>query len=309
MNSCQPVGFEQPKIMLIGKNGQVGWELMRTLGPLGQLTAPERKQLNLADAGQIRRYVREIKPDIIINAAAYTDVDRAEAEVETATAVNAIAPGILAEEAKRLGALLVHYSTDFVFDGTKKTPYSENDMPNPLNVYARTKLAGEEAIINSGAFHLIFRVSWIYGLRRKNFMLTILRLVREHRQINVVNDQIGSPTWCRLIAEVTSLILSRDRSFLTEKQGIYHLSAQGQTSRYQFAKNILERCGESLSESVKLTPVSSGDFFTPARRPVNSLLSNEKLYQAFGLILPAWNHSFDLVVQQFAASEKSMRDF
>ncbi|HWI54565.1 MAG TPA: dTDP-4-dehydrorhamnose reductase, partial [Desulfobacteria bacterium] len=207
MKSKRPTVFEQPKIMLIGKNGQVGWELMHTLSPLGQVVALDRNQINLVDPVQIRNCVRQINPGIIVNAAAYTDVEKAEDDVETAKKVNSYAVEILAEEAKRIGAILIHYSTDYVFDGTKNRPYNEDDTPNPLNSYGRTKLAGENAILASGASHLILRTSWVYGLRRKNFMLTILRLAQERKQIDVVVDQIGCPTWSRSIAELTSLML------------------------------------------------------------------------------------------------------
>lgn len=283
------------KIMITGKTGQIGWELQRTLAPLGEVVALDRQQLNLGDPDQIREKVREIKPKIIVNAAAYTAVDKAEEEPAAAEAVNGIGPGILAMEAKRINSGIVHFSTDYVFDGTKTVPYNETDQPNPLNVYGQTKLAGEKAIVSAGAPFLIFRTSWVYGERGNNFMLTMLRLARENREIRVVDDQIGSPTWSRMIAEVVCQILSRGFSSLADKQGIYHMTAGGQTNWYGFAKAIFTRYLPAGHPPLQLTPVSTPEYKTAAARPAFSLLSNEKLYNTFGLNLPNWDNTLQLV--------------
>lgn len=213
------------KILLTGSNGQVGWELQRTLATLGEVIALDRHGMDLVSPDSIRRTIREIKPSLIVNAAAYTAVDKAEFEPELAMAINGIVPGILAEEAKRLGDAVIHYSTDYVFDGSKNTPYTEEGAPNPLNVYGKTKLAGEQAIQAVGTPHLIFRTSWVYGARGKNFLLTILRLVRERDEIKVVNDQIGVPTWSRVIAQSTAHILTHvscHEKVLQDYSCIYH---------------------------------------------------------------------------------------
>jgi dTDP-4-dehydrorhamnose reductase len=216
------------KILITGKNGQVGWELQRVLAPLGEVIAIDRKEMDLANPDAIRARIREIKPDIIVNAAAYTAVDKAESEPDLALAVNGIAPGILAEEAKRLGALLVHYSTDYVFDGTKSSPYAEEDSPNPLNVYGKTKLAGERAIAASGADYLILRTSWVYSARGKNFMLTILRLARERDELRIVDDQVGAPTSSIAIAQATARILAQVFSPITHHPSLEFLPSQGE---------------------------------------------------------------------------------
>ena len=287
-----------PRIMLIGKNGQVGWELQRTLATLGRVVAFDRRQLDLSSPEQIRERVREIKPNLIVNAAAYTAVDKAEEEPEIAMAINGIAPGILAEEAKNLNAAIVHYSTDYVFDGTKATPYTEQDETNPLNVYGKTKLEGEQAIQAVGAPHLILRTSWVYGFRGRNFLLTILRLAREREELRIVNDQTGSPTWSRMIAEATAQILAQGDSILTEKQGIYNLSAGGQTSWYGFTKIILTHNTETSLRVKKLTPIPTSEYPTPARRPAYSVLSNEKLKKVFGLTMPDWDRALQLVLER-----------
>jgi dTDP-4-dehydrorhamnose reductase len=234
------------RILVIGKDGQVGFELLRSLAGQGQVIAVGREQMDLCKPDSIRRTVREIDPDLIVNAAAYTAVDQAESEPELALAVNGIAPGILADEAKRLGAALIHYSTDYVFDGSKAAPYTEDDEPRPISVYGRTKLAGEQAIQAVDAPHLILRTSWVYGMRGKNFLLTMLRLARERDELRVVDDQVGAPTWCRVLAEATSDILKRlgygrpgFRDACAEQRGIYNVSAAGQTSWYGFAAAIL----------------------------------------------------------------------
>jgi len=278
-----------PCILLTGKNGQVGWELQRTLAPLGEVVALDRQQLDLSNPAQIRERVREIKPGLIVNAAAYTTVDRAEAEPELAMAVNGTAPGILAEEAKRAGAAIIHYSTDYVFDGSKTTPYTEEDAPNPINVYGRTKLAGEQAIQAVGVPHLILRTSWVYGMRGKNFLLTILRLAREREELTIVDDQIGAPTWSRTIAEATARILSVNPLPLADASGIYHMTASGSTTWYGFAEAILALDPNPAEQVCKhLKPILTAEYPTPARRPAYSVLSNAKLKAAFGVVLPSW---------------------
>ena len=227
-------------VLLLGKNGQVGWELARTLAPLGHVVALNSLELNLADPDAIRGKIRELEPEIIVNAAAHTAVDKAESEPDLAMKINGDAPGLLAEEARRLDSLLVHYSTDYVFDGKKQGCYSENDPTRPQNVYGKTKLAGEEAIRASGAKHLIFRTSWVYSMRGRNFLLTVLRLAQEREELKVIDDQIGAPTWCRMIAEATSLAIAR---FQGDLSGTYHMTAGGSTSWHGFAAAILELSG------------------------------------------------------------------
>lgn len=289
-------------ILLTGKNGQIGWELQRTLQPLGKVVALDSRQLNLADFDAVRRIVREISPDIIVNPAAYTNVDLAESEPELAKAVNSTAPGILAEEADRLGARLVHYSTDYVFDGSKLVPYSETDEPNPLNVYGRTKLAGEEAVRAVAGDYLILRTSWVYGTRGRNFLLTMLQLAKEQDELRVVDDQIGAPTWSRMIAEVTAQILAElqtPRKVTSEEfSGIYHLAASGAVSWRGFAKMIFELL--RVDPCPRLTAITSSEFPTPAHRPMNSCLSDEKFSKTFGLAVGDWQENLKLCLESFA---------
>ncbi len=278
------------KILVTGSRGQVGWELLRTLSPLGHVQALSREDMDLSKADSIRRCVRNFSPDIIVNAAAYTAVDKAEGEEALAYAVNAIAPGILAEEALRLGSAIVHYSTDYVFDGKKTGPHREEDATNPLSAYGRTKLAGEEAVRNSGAPHFVFRTSWVYGVRGHNFLRTMLRLAKEKDELRIVSDQIGAPTWSRMIAEATSLVLAKcpDTDTIREKGGVYHLSSGGSTSWFGFASAILK------DSNVTLHPIPSEAYPLPAARPKNSLLSGEKLESVFGIRLPDWESSLAL---------------
>lgn len=285
-------------ILLTGVNGQVGWELRRTLAPLGRVVAVDRDELDLADPDALRARVRALSPGLIVNPAAYTAVDRAETEAAQARTINAVAPGILAEEAKRCGAILVHYSTDYVFDGSKDGPYLEDDVPKPLNVYGSTKLEGEQAIRASGVRHLILRLSWVYGRRGHNFLLTMQRLMRERAELKIVDDQVGAPTWSRLIAEATALILAQclspargaDRP---EPWGTYHLTCGGATSWYGFASAIAELGGYST----RLIPIPTADYPTPARRPANSRLDNGKLERTFGVRLPDWREALELCLQ------------
>jgi dTDP-4-dehydrorhamnose reductase len=279
------------KILLIGGEGQIGWELKRTLAPLGTVHAPLRSDLDLESTDSIIRVVRETRAKLIVNAAAYTAVDRAETDVATATRVNGDAGGILAEEAKRGGAVLVHYSTDYVFGGNKAGPYTETDEPDPINVYGHTKLLGEKRIREVNPPHLIFRTSWVYGARGRNFLLTIRKLARERPVLKVVNDQTGCPTWCRLIAEATAQVVAKsataqgpDPAWFQEYGGLYHLAAQGSTTWYEFARAILG--GDEGQARVKAIP--SAEYPTPARRPRNSALDSSKIQRLLGIALPDW---------------------
>ncbi|MCH6580995.1 MAG: dTDP-4-dehydrorhamnose reductase [Nitrospinae bacterium] len=292
MNVSSPNAW---KILLIGKDGQVGGQLSALLQPLGKLVTFGEDDLDLTQADRIRETLREVRPQVIVNAAAYTAVDKAEEEAELAQAVNATAPTILAEEAKRQGAALVHFSTDYVFDGNKPGPYTEEDAPNPLSVYGRTKLAGDEAIRSAGPPHLIFRTGWVYGLQGKNFLLTIQRLAKERDELKIVDDQVGSPTWCRTIAQITANVLSQvlpehspgDLSRFEQASGLYNLVCTGQTSWFGFAKAIVET--SPTTRDTKLIPIPTSEYPTAARRPANSVLATEKLRSAFGITPPAWD--------------------
>lgn len=288
------------KILLVGKNGQVGWELQRTLATLGAVIAVDRQTMDLANPDSIRNTIRTIQPDLIVNAAAYTSVDKAESEPDLAMAINGIAPGIMAEEAKRLSAAIVHYSTDYVFDGTKASPYTEEDIPNPLNVYGKTKLAGDLAIQAADIPCLIFRTSWVYGLRGNNFLRTILRLAKERDELKIVDDQFGAPTWSRMIAEATGQVLSQCFSPLTMNSGIYNLTAAGQISWYGFAKALIESSTPfpAPHSLPKLLPITTPEYPLPAPRPLCSILSGDKLKQMFGLDLPSWDSSLLLCLDQ-----------
>ena len=282
------------KILLLGKSGQLGWELQRTLMPLGQIIALDSRELNLAQPEMIRQILRQVQPSIVVNAAAYTAVDRAETEAELAMAINGIAPGVLAEEAKKLNALLLHYSTDYIFDGHKTDAYVEDDIPNPLSVYGKTKLAGEEAIRATGVNHFIFRTSWVYGARGKNFLLTMLRLSQELRKLSIVNDQIGAPTWCRSVAEISAQVLvqlaathgPRKRIEVEEVSGTYHLTAMGQVSWHGFATAIMRLA--AVQPVPTLIAIPSTAYPLPAVRPLNSVLSNDKLQQVFNVSGGDW---------------------
>ena len=283
------------KILLIGKEGQVGGELSSLLRPLGELILCGEEDLDLTQEDRIREKLRDIQPHVIVNAAAYTAVDQAEEQPDLAMAINGTAPSILAEEAKKLGAALVHFSTDYVFDGEKPGPYTEEDAPNPLGVYGRTKLAGDEAIQSTGLPYFIFRTAWVYGLKGKNFLLTMQRLAKERDELKIVDDQIGSPTWSRTIAQATANVLTQvlpqnspgDLSRFEKASGLYNVVCGGQTSWFGFAQAILEEV--SLSQNTKLTPIPTSEYPTPAKRPPNSVLSTEKLRSAFGIAPPAWD--------------------
>ena len=298
----------KPTILLTGKNGQIGSELLNFLPEIGVVVAPDRTELDLLDEDKTVKVIRSIRPALIVNAAAYTAVDAAENDEATAYAVNAKALAVLAEEAKKLGTMLVHFSTDYVFDGEKETPYLESDVVNPLNSYGKTKWAGEEAIRQSRATHLIFRTSWVYGTRGRNFLLTVLRLFTEREELRIVSDQTGSPSCARHIAQATSQILAEVKGrnaghfCSADLSGTYHMTAAGQTSWFGFADLILEKArvapqnlpwfasatfGRPLIVR-HLLPITAAEYRSPTCRPTYSVLSNSRLFQAFGFSLPTW---------------------
>lgn len=281
-------------ILLTGKTGQVGHELATALQPLGRVIAVGREQMDLARPDTIPAAIRECSPDIIVNAAAYTAVDDAEAEPELALRINADAPGIMAEEARSSGALLVHYSTDYVFDGRKNGLYTEADMPNPLNAYGRSKLAGERNIESSGCRHLILRTSWIYAGRGTNFLLTMLKLARQRPELTVVEDQIGSPTWAHSLAASTATAIGVADA--QDKTGIFHLSADGHVSRYAFARGIIDLAKQASGVAdgwAEIKPCSTAQFLRPAVRPLNVATSKDKIGLTLGICMPHWQEQLE----------------
>ncbi len=300
-------------VLLIGGNGQIGWELHRLLQPLAAVVAPARSALDLGKAETIRRTVRDVLPALVINAAAYTNVDAAEANEAEAMAVNAVAPGILAEECGRIGAALIHYSTDYVFDGfdpkdaaaPARRSYVETDPPRPLNAYGRSKLTGEKAIRAVDAAHLILRTSWIYSRRGRNFLLTIQRLARERDELRIVDDQRGSPTWARMVAATTAAIIARLSpaggdmvEALSERGGLYHLSAAGDASWFEFAAAIVaNEVAAGNGPGPRLVPIPSSAYPTPAARPAYSVLDNAALEAAFDIRLSDWRRQLDLCLE------------
>jgi dTDP-4-dehydrorhamnose reductase len=291
----------QRTILVTGTNGQVGYSLLRSLQGLGTLVAVDRHALDLSNVDQIRSVVREVKPALIVNPAAYTAVDQAESDPESAHRINAIAPGVLAEEAKALGAPLVHYSTDYVFDGAKEGAYVEDDAVNPQNEYGKSKLAGERAIAEVGCAHLVLRTSWVYGRRGKNFLLTMLRLAAERPELRIVADQYGAPTWCATIASMTAHVIAQgfgaedSREWWAERSGTYHLTASGSTSWFGFAEAIFELA--RLDAKPRVTPIAASEYLLPATRPTNSRLSNDKLAATFGLRAPDWRDALALCLE------------
>lgn len=278
------------KILVTGKNGQVGWELQRTLAPLGQVIALDAEDMDLSDVDAIRRKVREIAPHIIVNPAAHTAVDKAESEADLAMAINGSAAGVMAEEAKKSDALLIHYSTDYVFNGSKTSPYVESDTPDPQSVYGKSKLAGEQAIQAVGGKHVILRTSWVYGVHGGNFVKTILRLAKERSELRIVADQYGAPTWARLLAESTAQIIG---NYSEDKSGVYHLTSGGRTNWHQFAEEIV-RLARQYDDALKVKtltihPIATHEYPVPAKRPANSSLSTAKIHTTFGLELPQWD--------------------
>jgi dTDP-4-dehydrorhamnose reductase len=291
----------QSTILVTGVTGQIGFELLRTLQGLGRVVACDRSMLDLSDLDRVRTFVRDLKPSLIVNPAAYTAVDRAESEVGLARRLNADVPRVLAEEAARSGGTLIHYSTDYVFDGTKAEPYVETDAANPRNAYGATKLEGEQAIAATGCAHLILRTSWVYGRRGRNFLLTMLKLGAERPELRVVADQVGAPTWAKTIAVATSHIVAQgvascDTDWWARRSGIYHLTSAGATSWCGFAEAIFAIAMPSRAPAV--VPIASDDYPTPAKRPANSRMALDKLTQTFGLQMPDWRSALQLCLSE-----------
>jgi dTDP-4-dehydrorhamnose reductase len=298
----------KPRILLTGKTGQLGSELGRLLPTLGEVIAPERKELDLREPETIRQIMRTAKPQLVVNAAAYTAVDAAETDEANALAVNAKAPRVLAEEAKKIGAMLVHFSTDYVFDGSAKAPYEETDPTNPINVYGKSKLTGEQAVRSSAVPHLIFRTAWVYATRGRNFLLTILRLATEREELKIVGDQIGAPTCAVDIAAATAKVLTNiygrndDPRAFSKVSGTYHMTAAGETTWYDFTKAILEESAHASQDlswfaaatqgrrllARRIVPITASEYGSRTPRPAYSVLSNSRLTQTFGITLPDW---------------------
>jgi dTDP-4-dehydrorhamnose reductase len=290
------------RILLLGSNGQLGWELQRTLAPLGQVIAFDYPQIDLSQPESIPGILKAAQPSVILNATAYTDVDRGESESDLAMAINAHAPGVMAETASGIGSALIHFSTDYVFDGAKGSPYSESDPPNPLNIYGKSKLAGEQAITHVDCSYLILRTSWVYSLRRANFVTNVLKWSRQHRTLRIVTDQVGNPTWARMLAETTALLLSKAGNnpveWIRDRKGIYHLAGSGYASRFEWARAIL-RFDPDREEQIALEiqPALTSDFPTPAERPLYSALDDSLFRDMFGLHLPTWETALRLALQ------------
>ncbi len=285
----------RPTILITGASGQLGYELGRLLPPHGEVTALDRTRLDLADVDAIRATVGAIRPQLIVNAAAYTAVDQAEREPEVAEAINARAPAVLAEEAKRAGAVLIHFSTDYVFDGSASTPYNEEAPTRPLNVYGRSKLHGERAIAATGAAAVTLRTSWVYARRGRNFLLTMRRLAAERDELRVVADQFGVPNWSRQLAEATATLVAGGVSALAARSGLFHLSGHGQASWFEFAQAILGNAPRT-----RLVPITSAEYPTAAVRPAYTVLATAKFEQTFGFSLPHWR---DTLQRCLAAAE------
>jgi len=292
------------KALLFGKNGQLGWELNRSLQPLGEIVALDVEDADFSKPESLRQVVQEISPNFIVNAVAYTAVDKAEEDEELAMNINGVAPGVLAEEASKLSALLIHYSTDYIFDGTKTTPYKETDKPNPINAYGRTKLAGELAVQSSGCDYLILRTSWVYASRAHNFMLTMLKLAQEREELSIVADQIGAPTSARLIADTTILCVQqaiKERFKDTFVSNLYHLTASGHTSWHGFTKEVVKVANKKLNLKFKIKNIKAiptTDYPSPAQRPMNSRLDSKKLCDTFGVEMLAWDKSLVLCLEE-----------
>lgn len=296
------------RLLVTGASGQVGWELSRSLTPLGEVVALDRRQCDFSRPELLPSLIRSINPDVVVNAAGYTAVDKAEHEEKLATTVNGTAVGVIAEESRKAGILLVHYSTDYVFDGVKQTPYTEDDAPNPINAYGRSKLAGDIAIRQADGAYVVLRTSWVYASRKHNFLRTILRLARKGEDLRIVADQIGAPTWARDIADATALIIQAVR--LEQAQGpfasgVFNLTASGATSWYEFAKAILEDANRHalLQRMPQLEPISSGEYPTPAARPKNSRLAGDRLSKRFGIALPHWKQGLALCIDELKMCE------
>jgi len=291
------------KILLVGKNGQVGWELQRTLAPLGEVVTVDFPEIDLASEQNTRDWVRRITPDLIVNAAAYTAVDQAESEPNLAMDINGIAPGVLAEEARALGAVLVHYSSDYVFDGTKGEAYNESDTPNPLSAYGISKLAGDQNVQQVGGNYLILRPTWVYSMRQGGFVRKVLEWARQNQEVRIVSDQVGSPTCSRMLAEVTAQALAMARGDLSgwfsERKGLYHLGGRGRVSRLDWARKIIEFDPYPEEQIVKeIKPALTSEFPTPAIRPLYSPIDCTLFADTFGICLPDWEHSLRMAMEQ-----------
>ncbi|MDP1546657.1 MAG: dTDP-4-dehydrorhamnose reductase [Anaerolineales bacterium] len=286
------------KILLLAKNGQLGWELHRSLLPLGKVLALETPQIDLEKPETFIPLIRELKPAYIINPAAYTAVDLAETEQERARNINAVAAGILAEEAQKMGAVFIHYSTDYVFDGKKGAPYLEEDETTPLNVYGESKLQGERGIQAVGGSHFILRTSWVYSLRQQGgFVNKVLQWSRQQTQLRMVTDQIGNPTWARMLAEITALLIARGEGYLRERAGLYHLAGGGFASRFEWAQAILELDPQQQEQiAAEILPALTSEFPTPAERPLFSALDCSKFESTFNLTLPPWRTALQLAM-------------
>jgi dTDP-4-dehydrorhamnose reductase len=289
------------RILLLGKFGQLGWELHRALSPLGEIVALDYPEVDLTQVESIPQLLRDTRPEVIVNATAYTAVDRAESEPDIAYAVNTLAPGLLAEQVDKLGAALIHYSTDYVFDGAKGSPYLETDTPNPLGVYGQSKLDGEREIEGVGGAYLILRTSWVYSLRRPSFVTKVLEWSRQQTTLRVVSDQVSNPTWARLLAETTALLLAKGTpdilGFLEENRGIYHLAGSGHASRFEWAQAIINHDPKPYEQITReVLPAKTSDFPTPARRPLFSALNCERFSDTFRLHLPEWKEALNLAL-------------
>lgn len=296
------------KLLVIGANGQVGFELQRALATLGSVTAVDYPELDIADESALAAYVQSQAPDVLVNAAAYTAVDKAETDEAVALAVNGTAPGVMAREMARLGGLMVHYSTDYVFDGRKPGAWTEDDVPAPLSAYGRTKLAGERAVAEAGGAHFIFRTAWVYGRRGGNFMLTMIRLMRSRDELRVVADQHGTPTWCRTLADIPAQIIGRcwrdeaSRDLVRREQGgVYHLTNGGATTWHEYACAIRDAAPELADRRhVRIHPIPSSEYPSPAARPSNSVLDNGKLARVFGIQPAPWRTALETCLSETA---------
>jgi dTDP-4-dehydrorhamnose reductase len=307
-------------ILILGRTGQVARDLQLLLPPVGSVSCVGRPEFDLSQPDSIRELIRQRRPDVLINAAAYTSVDRAESEPAMAMKINAEAPGMMAEEAKRLGSLFISYSTDYVFDGKKSAPYVEGDAPNPLNVYGASKLAGDRAIEAVGGSYIIFRTSWVYSATGRSFLNTIVKLATEREELRVVDDQIGAPTWSRDIAAATTQVIRQSMTSagagqnaseaLRDRRGIYNLTAEGSVSWCGFAMAILEETKKQRKSHgglAGITPISTSQYPTPARRPLNSRLLNNKVHEVFGVLLPPWRESLTRVIKEKAGQQDNER--
>ncbi len=288
------------KLLLIGKTGQLGWELRRSCMTFGEIVAVDYPEVDLADIKGLRELIRTVKPDILLNPAAYTAVDKAESEFELARLVNGVAPGVMAEEMKKLGGALIHYSTDYVFDGDKGSSYNEQDTPNPINAYGATKLEGEQQVAAAGGTFLTLRTSWVYSLRQGGFVNKVLGWARQQEVMRIVDDQIGSPTWARMLAQASAQVLAQGGKdvlgYLQQHSGLYHLAGAGAASRYEWAKAVIEFDPKKEEQMVKqILPAKSSEFSNPAKRPVYSALECSLFEATFGIYLPEWKVSISLL--------------